>query len=54
MAGADGTALTTILPVDPDTHVVDAASLAVSVWLPGARPAKVVLAWKAPPSILYS
>jgi hypothetical protein len=31
MAGAEGTALTTILPVDPETQVVDAASLAVNV-----------------------
>ena len=41
-AGTEGTAATFMFPVDADTHVVDAASRAVSVWLPGARPAKEV------------
>ena len=53
-AGATGSRSTLILPVEADTQVVEAASLVVRVWLPGARPAKAVPAWYAPPSILYS
>ena len=53
-AGALGTAATLILAVGADTHVVDAASLAVTVWLPGLSRANDVPAWYVPPSMAYS
>src|SRR5664280_979694 len=54
VAGTAGTALTVSDPLASDTHVGDALSLAVTVWLPTATSVKVGLAWYAPRSTSYS
>ena len=54
MAGTTGTVFTVNEPVAPDMQVIEAARRVIKVWPPGAKPAKVTLAWYVPPSILYS
>jgi hypothetical protein len=49
--GTAGTALTITLVTD-DIQVGSAEFLAVTIWVPGVTPLKVVPAWYAPP-ILY-
>src|SRR5512145_2723145 len=53
-AGTAGTALTVSVPVGADSQLGVAASRAVNVWLPGATPVNVALAWYDPPSMPYS